>query len=206
MKIIAISDTHGMFKDIVIPDGDLLIHAGDILGQGTLKELSEFNEWLGEQPHKYKIIIAGNHDWCFEKDEVTSRKILTNGIYLQDESITIDGFVFYGSPWQPWFLDWAFNLQRGLPLKQKWDLIPENVDILITHSPPQYILDLTNNNERAGCEELANAVKQIKPKFHVFGHIHEGYGKVLFDGCMYINASVNTEQYRPINQPIEFEV
>jgi len=206
MKCVAISDTHGMYREVVIPDGDLLIHAGDILANGKLSELEEFNQWLGTLPHRYKIVIAGNHDWCFEQDEKSSRAALTNAIYLQDECIDIEGVCFYGSPWQPWFLDWAFNLQPGKELKQKWDMIPDNVDVLITHGPCQNILDRTISGHHVGCGELRKAIHRVRPKFHVCGHIHEGYGEFSLGGCTYINASVNTVKYKPVNLPIIFEV
>jgi len=206
MKCIAISDTHGMFSEVAIPDGDILIHAGDILGHGSLSELKVFNDWLGNLPHKFKIVIAGNHDWCFERDEEASREILTNAIYLQDESINIEGISFYGSPWQPWFLDWAFNLQPGRELKDKWDLIPDNVDVLITHGPCQGILDKTDSGDNVGCDELRKAINRVQPKYHICGHIHEGYGILSSDGCNYINASINTVRYMPINPAIIFDV
>jgi len=195
-----------MYKDVIVDDGDVFIHAGDILGRGQLSELEIFNDWLGELPHQYKIIIAGNHDWCFQNDIEASREILTNAIYLQDESITIENIRFYGSPWQPMFYDWAFNLPRGKALKQKWDLIPENTDVLITHGPAKGILDQTIQGDHVGCEELSKAIKKIRPKFHICGHIHEGYGMLDLDGCTYINASVNTHQYKLCNQPIIFEI
>jgi Icc-related predicted phosphoesterase len=206
MKCVVISDTHGMHRKVDIPDGDVLIHGGDILGRGSLLELREFNDWLGELPHAYKLIIAGNHDWCFERDEKASRELLTNGVYLQDESFEIEGVKFYGSPWQPWFLDWAFNLPRGDAIKIKWDLIPEGIDVLITHGPCYGILDKTSSGENVGCEELLKSLERIKPKFHLCGHIHEGYGILEKDGCAFINASINTHQYRPENKPIVFEI
>lgn len=206
MRCIAISDTHGMHNDIQVPDGDVLIHAGDFLGRGKLYELESFNKWLGNLPHKHKIIVAGNHDWCFERDEFLAREILTNGLYLQDESVLIDGVEFYGSPWQPEFFNWAFNLPRGRHLREKWNNIPETTQVLITHGPPHGILDLTSHGIHAGCEELRLAVERIKPSYHIFGHIHEGYGSISEFGCHFINASTNTVRYRPANPPIVFDI
>lgn len=204
MKCIAISDTHGMYRDIDVPDGDILIHAGDITRQGKINELYDFNDWLGEQPHRHKIVIAGNHDWCFENQPNGSRGLITNAIYLQDESVIINGFKFYGSPWQPWFLDWAFNLQRGEEISLKWALIPNDVDVLITHGPVYGILDKVTTGENVGCEELKKVIDLNPPKFHVCGHIHEGYGTETLNGITFINACVNSERYRPINPAIEF--
>jgi len=91
--------------------------------------------------------------------------------------VIIEGVKFYGSPWQPRFFDWAFNLDRGEEIKKKWDLIPMDTDVLITHGPPYGILDLTHEGEKVGCEELMKAVLRVQPKIHIFGHIHEAYGE-----------------------------
>jgi len=206
LNCVAISDTHGMYRDIEIPDGDVLIHAGDITRHGKLSELNDFNDWLGEQPHKHKIIIAGNHDWCFERQKDKSLKILTNAIYLEDESIAIAGHNFYGSPWQPEFQNWAFNLHRGKEIQEKWDLISNNIDVLITHGPVFGLLDKIFSGENVGCEALLTKVEAIKPKVHICGHIHEGYGELIHQGIKFINASVTNVRYQPINAPIVFTV
>jgi len=203
---VAISDTHGMYRDIEIPDGDVLIHAGDITRHGKLSELHDFNNWLGEQPHQHKIIIAGNHDWYFERQKDESLTILTNAIYLEDQSITIAGHNFYGSPWQPEFQNWAFNLQRGKEIQEKWNLISNDIDVLITHGPVFGILDKIFNGENVGCEALLSKIKEIKPKVHICGHIHEGYGEVVHLGIKFINASITTLRYKPTNAPIVFTV
>ena len=206
MKCVVISDTHGMYSDLDIPPGDVFIHAGDILGRGELSELVDFNNWLSTLPHKHKIVIAGNHDWCFERNEEESRSCLTNATYLKDESVEVDGVKFYGSPWQPFFFNWAFNLERGMELKAKWDLIPDNIDVLITHGPALGILDQVVDGSHVGCEELFKAIGRIKPKYHIFGHIHEGYGSKTLAGCTHINASTTTERYIPSNNPITFVI
>lgn len=206
LKCVAIADTHGMYKEVEIPDGDILIHAGDITRHGKLSELIDFNDWLGEQPHTHKIIIAGNHDWCFERQKEASIKILTNGVYLEDESIEIARHTFYGSPWQPSFMNWAFNLERGAEIQEKWNLICNNVDVLITHGPAFGILDKIYNGENTGCENLLTKIEEIKPKVHICGHIHEGYGSLVYQGIKFINASVTTERYKPTNDPIVFTV
>ena len=206
LKCIAISDTHGMYRDLELPDGDVLIHAGDITRHGKLSELKDYNEWLGEQPHQHKIIIAGNHDWCFERQKKDSLKILTNAVYLEDQSLTIAGYTFYGSPWQPTFQNWAFNLQRGKEIQKKWDLISNDVDVLITHGPAFGLLDRIYSGENAGCENLLSKIKEINPKVHICGHIHEGYGEAICQGIKFINASVTNERYKPTNAPIVFTV
>jgi Icc-related predicted phosphoesterase len=208
MRCVVISDTHTLHWELVIPDGDVLIHAGDALSRGSLEELADFNDWLLTLPHKHKIVIAGNHDWCFERKEEADRAktLLTAATYLQDSGVEIDGVYFYGSPWQPAFRHWAFNLERGKPLAEKWQKIPANTDVLITHGPPMGVLDKTTDGESVGCFDLRAAVNRIKPRFHVFGHIHESYGKVEKDGTVFINACICTERYRPVNRPIVFDI
>lgn len=206
VKIVAISDTHKKHRKLSVPEGDILIHAGDITSKGSLNDLVDFNHWLGELPHKYKIIVAGNHDFCFQNEPIESQKLITNAIYLQDQMITLLGLKFYGSPWQPWFFDWAFNLKRGSEIKTKWDLIPKDTDVLITHGPPMQILDKTVMKKHVGCEELIKKVLEIKPKVHIFGHIHEEYGSIIKENIIFVNASSCTHSYQAINKPIEIEI
>jgi Icc-related predicted phosphoesterase len=207
MRIVAFSDTHMQHDTIAMPDGDVLIFAGDMCRLGILDEIRQFNAYLVSLPHQYKVVIAGNHDWPFEYNALQAREVLTQADYLQDQALEIAGFKLYGSPWQPEFHAWAFNLPRGECLKQKWDKIPLDTDILITHAPPSMMLDKITNQQRVGCEMLKIAVEQtIKPKLHIFGHIHESYGMVKKAGTTYINASICSDKYGLLNQPIVVDV
>ena len=161
IKLVAVSDTHGKHRDLDIPEGDVFVHAGDLIWRGTVDDLIEFNEFLGSLQHRHKIVIAGNHDFCFEESREFAESFLTNAVYLQDEEVVLEGIKFYGSPWQPWFFDWAFNLQRGQELREKWDLIPNDVDVLVTHGPPYGYCDETSRGDHVGCEELLAAVERI---------------------------------------------
>jgi Icc-related predicted phosphoesterase len=206
-KLVLISDTHGKHRQFDIPDGDILIHAGDIMTSGyDGSEVRDFNKWLGSLPHPYKIVIAGNHDWLFETHRST-RNLITNALYLEDSGIEMCGLQFWGSPVQPEFMNWAFNRRRGEDIQKHWDLIPENTDVLITHGPPAGFQDWTRQgNESLGCRNLRKTVEKIKPKLHVFGHIHGGYG-ADHDGTTYfVNASLLDEAYRPVNKPIVVEL
>ncbi|WP_205525746.1 metallophosphatase domain-containing protein [Pyxidicoccus trucidator] len=176
LTLVAIADTHGYHQDLTIPEGDILIHAGDLTRQGTLEELAEVNQFLAGLPHRHKVVVAGNHDWCFQKSPAQARTVLTAATYLEDESTIIEGLKFHGSPWQPWFMDWAFNLPRGPELARRWAQIPDDTDILITHGPPLGFGDHLGGGERCGCEELLKRVRQVRPKLHLFGHIHQDGG------------------------------
>lgn len=202
MRIVVVSDTHNMHQRIDIPDGDVFVHCGDCLGHGTLEELRALDRVLGELPHRHKILIAGNHDWCFEQEPEAARRLVRNAIYLEDEEVELEGIKFYGSPWQPWFFDWAFNLERGEPLRKVWAKIPDGTDVLITHGPPYGVLDRTTRGELVGCEELIDRVRVVKPKLHLFGHIHEGYGSEMRDDTLFINASTCNVRYQPVNAPV----
>lgn len=210
MRLVCISDTHGLHRQLRdIPDGDVLIHAGDFLGVGKLDELEDFNEWLGGLPHRHKIIIAGNHDWAIQDHPEAARLLITEAVYLEDEGVEVESIRFWGSPWTPYFRNWAFNLKRGEPLARRWAKIPDNTDVLITHGPPRGILDEAHVNfrvERAGCQDLADRVEQLRVKAHIFGHIHEGYGQTDQNGVRYVNASTCTIRYRPDNPPITLDV
>jgi len=212
MKLVLISDTHTMHEDLVLPQGDILIHSGDFTGRGKPHEVEEFFGWLERQSKNFKhiVFISGNHELSFDYKSTwvvdAIKSLPTNVHYLEDSEIIIDDIKFYGSPWQPEFFDWAFNLPRGKKLEEKWEMIPNDTDVLITHGPPMYILDYTLRDMiNVGCLALYNKVIQIKPKLHVFGHIHEGYGIKEQDGTMFVNASSATARYELINKPIEIK-
>jgi Icc-related predicted phosphoesterase len=202
VKVVLISDTHQLHDALVIPPGDLLIHAGDSGRRGTLEELRAFNDFLGRLPHPQKIVIAGNRDYFFERQPEESRKILSNAVYLQDEEISVGGFRIYGSPWQPPFMNTAFNLARGEPLRKKWALVPPGIDILVTHTPPFGIGDRTIGGECVGDRDLLEAVRRIKPRLHVFGHVHEGYGQFPQNNILFINASLTDAKMQLAYAPI----
>ena len=208
-RIVFISDTHNHHKYVELPKGDILIHAGDFSGRGLPEEVGPFFDWLEVQAKQFEhvIFIAGNHDRSFEYKHpwtVQWTKWLPKNIhYLEDSEIVIDGIKFYGSPWQPEFHNWAFNLPRGEALANKWALIPNDTDVLITHSPPSGMCDYTvRDNLFAGCVDLLAKVLVVKPKIHVFGHIHEGYGYKMFNDTTFINASTCTLRYEPTNPPV----
>ena len=208
-----LSDTHMKHEEIPLPKGDIIIHAGDSLSSGITIELHEFLKWYQHTPYPTKILVAGNHDWVFQTTpDLAKRLCIVGGItYLEDSSITLNGIKIYGSPWQSEFGGWAFNLPRGELLKDKWDLIPEDIDILITHGPPFGVLDTLDFRGNLGCEDLTIAVNKIKPKLHVFGHIHSGYGHIERNETNFVNAANLNERYeywpgqRPIVVTYDFE-
>jgi len=201
-KIVAVSDTHGRHRRVEIPDGDVLVHAGDFTGSGSLRDVEEFDDWLSQFPHPTKILVAGNCDGICEMSPDQVREALTEARYLEDEALEVDGLNFWGSPWQPVFLDMSFNLPRGEELAEKWALVPDDTDVLVTHGPPAGILDRTSRGEEVGDEELLARVTEVRPKLHVFGHIHESMGVEERRGTTFCNAACNKSS----NNPFVFEI
>jgi len=207
MKLCIISDTHTKHNYIGIKDyeADVIIHCGDISGNGGIQAITEFLKWFGDlEQFKHKIFIAGNHDWLFERANLRAREVVPdNVIYLEDEEVVIDGVKFYGTPVQKPFCNWAFNKPEGR-LVSHWQAIPDNTDVLITHSPPYSIGDYVpwNRTHHGSPSLYKEIVERIKPKIHCFGHIHEGYGIKHFKDIIFINASCLDENYYAVNDPI----
>lgn len=205
MELICISDTHGDHEKLIVPEGDILIHAGDITENGTRREVMSFLQWFSLQPHPHKIFIAGNHDFYLEKLSVESLKkiIPENVFYLNESQIEIEGILFWGSPIIPGNDLWAFSETMETKLREHWEKIPPAVDILITHSPPYGILDQTNDKKLLGCKILREIVAKIAPKYHIFGHLHDNYGVVKNGGTIFINATSFQSINKLVNNPIE---
>ena len=227
MRIVSISDTHNFHKDLtskgkgdILPEGDLLIHAGDLTGQGLGEEVQDVFKWFKEVASRYTngiVFIAGNHDRSFDpkfnlKDNKEkplwlqfALEDLPSGVqYLENESITIDELKIWGSPITPWFHGdrWAFNKRRGFDIAEVWDQIPIDTDVIVTHGPVAGKLDFTTYDKLyVGCEDLRYKVKALKPKLHISGHIHEGYGMDYDEDTTYYNSSICTLGYEPNNKP-----
>jgi len=190
VRIVAVADTHLFHRELVVPHGDVLVHAGDLCRAGNPKELAVALDWIAELPHATKILVAGNHDWSFVRERAAAHDLLPAGVtYLEDEETLVGTLRFWGSPWQPEFNDWAFNLPRGRALADKWALIPEGVDVLVTHGPPHGIGDNTEVGGRNGCTDLLERVHEVRPRVHLFGHIHEDGGAWLHGDTLFCNVT-----------------
>lgn len=228
-----ISDTHNKHKQIKWPVPletiDVLVHSGDISGIGLKSEVENFFKWFTALPVKHKILVAGNHDKSF--DPLTNREYLEEGMlqlgvnwpmwlvrcieefnnaspgknfYLENESIEIEGVKFWGSPVTPEFgYGWAFNSPRGSSIREFWKEIPLDTDVVITHGPPIFHNDLSENSQQyVGCVDLREIIKRVKPLLSLHGHIHEGYGYSYDADTHYFNGSICTlKGYEPTNLP-----
>ncbi|BCU09281.1 calcineurin-like phosphoesterase [Sicyoidochytrium minutum DNA virus] len=196
LTVIALSDTHDRHERIRVPIGDILIHAGDFTNYGTSEEIEDFLRWFGSMPHKHKVLVAGNHesgldprDRRYGKSMLLLQRKYPDIVYLENESVYIEGLHIYGSPMTPKGI--AFGYAPGSRAeKQIWSKIPKDVDILVTHVPPFKILDLTRFGEHAGSKELAKRLlTDVKPALHIFGHCHESRGTITRNGTVFCNAA-----------------
>lgn len=221
MDIVFFSDTHGQHHNLHLPEAEIAICCGDITSRGYKSEVADFLGWYCEQPHPHKILIAGNHDFYFQPDHPRNftlnpgenpRDIIPKNItYLEDETVTINGLKIFGSPWTPWFHDWAFNALRGTEIQLHWNKIQVGTDIVLTHGPPaRTVLDACITGEKVGCENLFQTLERIQPKICAFGHIHEARGKDektfryplrSHESMSLINCSVLNERYQLVAEP-----
>ncbi len=209
LRLVLMSDTHQHpLSEWVIPDGDVFIHSGDFMKGKKLKAVTAFNRQLQKLPHKHKLVVPGNHDWPFERQREAAIAELTAATYLEDREIVIDGVKFYGSPWQPEYRNWAFNMPRGsLELKAKWTAIPDDVDVLITHTPPNTVRDMVwPRGEQVGCAQLRWRMEEISPILHTFGHVHGGRGDEMVNATLCINASSTDEGYKVVPTVIVVDI
>lgn len=210
-----ISDLHGYYPKL--DGGDLLIVAGDLTANHYLKEFHAFNKWIDIQKYKKKIVVAGNHDTFLVPRYENELDMLLDGKnwyydYLFDSGCEFAGLKIWGSPWTLKFRGMnpdcmAFTCDTEEELAEKWALIPDDIDILITHGPPYGIFDKSIDGKKCGSQSLYDRIKKIRPKFHFYGHIHEGYyqlGGTFIDGSSIqcYNCSIVNERYEHVNKPV----
>jgi len=226
LKIVIISDTHSGHNQLQLPPGDILIHCGDFSKSRTklnTKEYTDFLAWFTSQQHRTKVLIAGNRDdfmhteVCHKyrgrsleeiekvQDLFTKNKdiiyLLDSGYKHSEHGVSLN---IWGSPWTRLYGKEGKAFQVSTQeLKQKWDLIPEDTNILITHGPPLGFCDQNLAKHHSGCPELLKTVNKVKPQVHMFGHIHEGYGIQDTADTLFINAaSIDKVTKKLTNDPI----
>lgn len=210
LKVVAISDTHGMHSQLTIEPCDILIHCGDYSGMGYEWEVESFLEWFNKQPATRKIFINGNHEVEPEKNKRLFNDMLSQypGItYLEHSMVEIEGLKIYGYPLTPRFNHWGYMADRGsIKMLSALSMIPSNIDILVSHGPPYQILDKCDNGAEVGCVDLLNELDRIAPKFFLCGHIHSSKGEKIVNGIHYINCAVLNDHYQLVFKPTVFTV
>lgn len=209
MKIVAISDTHGKWNRLQIPECDILISAGDYSFRGEKHMVEDFHKWLNKQQAGYVVSVQGNHELNVEKNFEQMKEVAEKACpgvhFIAEGGVNIEGINIWGSAVTPWFRNWAWNVERGPKIKAHWDKIPTNTNILVTHGPPYGILDIVpfangTPKERVGCHDLLNRLIDLPDlKMHIFGHIHHSHGAEMVANVRFYNASICDEAYMPTN-------
>jgi len=204
VRVVCISDTHELHRDFALPDGDLLIHAGDFTFWNHVSKIQDFNNWLGELPHRHKVVIPGNHDRAFSQDP-RFREMITNGVLLINEGVRVCGLNIWGSPVT--CDDAAYGYTTREERAKLYASIPADTHILVTHGPPYGILDREPGSpKREGCTELRLAVMRLQPRLHVFGHVHAGYGTCATEKTLFMNAALLGWTGDIENRPIVMDI
>ena len=192
MRLIVVSDTHGNHEKLGVLEGDVLVHCGDFC-DGFCRDpgdIDKVDAWFAEQRFDLILCVGGNHDFEAEERFMAGERVLRNAVWLLDDAYVYRGVKFYGAPWLPELQGWAF-CRSERELRKKWAMIPNDTNVLITHTPPYGILDQPRSRPaNRGCPHLLERVRQIRPSFHLFGHIHESAGIHSGDGTTFVNASV----------------
>ena len=202
LRLFVIADTHGLHRSLELPPGDAIIHCGDFSHFGNKRIALDFITWYRSLDYPQRILTGGNHDQFAASEPETFRQLLGDQIeFLQDSGTTIGDLSVWGAPWQPNLEGWAFGLAAGAPMRQHWDLMPNDIDILITHTPPKGTLDHNRNGQSLGCAELTQKISEVQPQLHAFGHVHASYGHVERNGTTYINAAIKGSRTNAVRAP-----
>jgi Icc-related predicted phosphoesterase len=209
MRIVATADIHGFLPEV--PPCDVLVVAGDLTPTSDHDVRFQarwldtaFREWLERVPAAHVVAVAGNHDFVFERAADSVPDLPWQ--YLNDTSCTIDGVRFWGSPWTPWFFDWAFNAPRDDAderfLTERYATCPADADVVVLHGPPAGFGDHTNRGADVGSTAALALLGRVRPQVCVYGHIHEGRGAWELDGTDLANVSYVDSEYRPVDAPL----
>ena len=207
MRLVIISDTHGRHEELGTLRGDVLLHCGDS-GNGFTRHASDvdrLDDWFGQQAFDRILCIGGNHDFEMQARAERGGLVFRNAEYLQDQAYEYRGVRFYGSPWTPELVDWAYYLDDE-ELRNRWELIPDEVEVLITHTPPFGILDRNSSSRNCGCPELQRRLLDLHPRIHCFGHIHASAGTTSMNGTTFVNASMVNRRYEIARAPVELDL
>ena len=196
MRIVVISDTHGKHDEIGVLSGDVLIHCGDSCNgfRSDPADVVRLDAWFGRQRFDRILCIGGNHDFALQELTADGRRALHNAEYLEDREYRYKGLRFYGSPWTPELPEWAY-FQPDHAIASRWARIPDDTDVLITHTPPRDVLDRDRSGQRLGCPHLRRRVGEVRPTLHCFGHVHASSGAIDIAGITFVNAALVNRRF-----------
>jgi Icc-related predicted phosphoesterase len=202
MKLTIISDTHGEHDKLGTLAGEVLIHCGDMFNMfgSSNDDFDRMDEWFGNQQFDLILCVGGNHDFELQKRASYTRTPFKNAVYLEGDVFEYSGVKFYGAPWIPELRGQAFY-KDDVDLVLAWSHIPTDVDVLITHTPPSGVLDVSSRGLRLGCEHLSAVLEKTTPVLHCFGHVHASSGIHRVGDTTYINAAQVNSQYKLCRQP-----
>ncbi|UAJ09935.1 metallophosphatase domain-containing protein [Glacieibacterium megasporae] len=204
-RVTVISDTHCRHDEIDLPAGDLLIHCGDMfnLSSKAPQQLAAMDEWFGRQKFARILCTGGNHDRLLQAELQRRPQPFRNAHVLKDEVVEFRGLKIFGAPWVPELRTHAFFKDRA-GLTAAWAQVPADIDILITHTPPQGILDTSSRGRSCGCPSLADELKRIAPRVHCFGHVHAAAGRRQVGKTLYLNAASLDGDTGTMRAPVMF--
>jgi len=207
MRLTIISDTHGEQDKLGRLSGDVLIHCGDMFNMFNQSDddFDRMDAWFGEHDFDLILCTGGNHDFELQKRSSYVDSPFKNAVYLEGSSHVHKGITFFGAPWMPDLFGQAF-FTKGQELSKKWSDIPDNVDVLITHTPPAGILDVSSRGRTLGCQHLLAAVERTQPTIHCFGHVHASSGVHKNHKTTFVNAALVDSQYKLSRQAYEIEL
>jgi Icc-related predicted phosphoesterase len=198
MRIVHLSDTHMFHRQLDVPAGDVFVNSGDLASEGTLDDYVDVFNWFDAMPHAHKVLIAGNRDSLFQHfAKLIRKRIPTTVIYLEDSGTTINGVKFWGSPWTPGYPWMAFTYHAIEGTEPIWSSVPSDTDVLVTHGPPHGVLDLDNRGQHIGDRALLERVTIVRPRLHLFGHVHDQNGRTERNGITFVNAAIGDERDDP---------
>ena len=183
-----IADTHCRHREVALPECDVLIHCGDFCSFQREDErvLEDVDSWFAEAPAKHVLCVGGNHDYLLQSREFR----FAHATLLEDSLVEFEGLSFYGSPWCPQLVGFAYFATEE-QLIERWRRIPSGIDVLVTHTPARGLLDVpSSGGVHLGCPHLLDELQRIRPRLHVFGHIHASYGLQAEEETRFVNAAI----------------